>query len=185
MNDITGIILAGGKSRRFGTDKAFALFRGRKMIEYSIAALQNLCNTLVISAGNENYMQFGFPVVADNFPEGGPLSGMEACMKAFPAKAYLVSGCDTPLADSALFKTLLQALGYYDAVVLTDTSGKPEPLLGCYSASSYPVILDALKNKQHKVQDVLSQLNCLYLKATDPTALANINTIQLFDSLQL
>jgi molybdopterin-guanine dinucleotide biosynthesis protein A len=138
----------------------------------------------VISAGNENYTQFGFQVVPDNFPEGGPLSGMEACMKAFPAKAYLVSGCDTPLINSSIFETLLKELNTYDAVLLTDSSGKPEPLIACYSACTYPIILHALEKKHYKIQTILSQMNCLYLAPADASVLVNINTTQVFERLQ-
>ena len=55
QKDITGIILAGGKSTRMGTDKGFLKFNGKSFIEYSIAALKPLVSQIIIVSNNPDY----------------------------------------------------------------------------------------------------------------------------------
>lgn len=177
MHKVTGIILAGGKSSRFGSNKALAVLHGKTLISYSLEALHPLCEQMVVSASDPDFARLGFPVIPDNFAQAGPLSGLEACMKAFPSEKYLVTGCDTPLAGTLIFQQLLEALGDHDAAVMSTTDGRAEPLIACYSNRVYPWILKLLTEGQYKASELLQHIDCKYLLPENQDSLHNINTL--------
>ena len=76
MEKITGILLAGGRSSRMGSDKGLLDFRGRLLAEYPLALLQKHCGTIIISSNNPEYGQFGYPVVADERMDCGPAGAL-------------------------------------------------------------------------------------------------------------
>jgi len=78
---ITGSILAGGESRRMGTEKGLVDFRGKPMIAYAVDAFLPYCDQILISANNASYNYLGFQVVKDEFPDSGPLGGIYSCLK--------------------------------------------------------------------------------------------------------
>lgn len=66
---VTGIILAGGESRRFGSDKALFEYNGKKLIEYAIASLRPVCGQILLSTHHTHKYAFtGLTCVADLFP---------------------------------------------------------------------------------------------------------------------
>ncbi|MCX6240076.1 MAG: molybdenum cofactor guanylyltransferase, partial [Bacteroidia bacterium] len=73
---ITGIVLAGGLSRRMGTDKSMMMLNGKSLIEYSINALKPLCHNVVISSNNFNYDFTGCEVWPDELPDQAPIVGI-------------------------------------------------------------------------------------------------------------
>jgi molybdopterin-guanine dinucleotide biosynthesis protein A len=62
---ITGIILAGGKSLRMGTDKGLVIFRDKPLVQYSIDLLGQFCDRILISSNNKAYSVFGYEIVPD------------------------------------------------------------------------------------------------------------------------
>ena len=177
MDKVTGIILAGGKSSRFGSNKALAVLHGKALISYSLEALQPLCDQMIISTSDPDLAKFGYPVIPDNFLQAGPLSGLEACMKAFPSEKYLVTGCDTPFAGTQIFQQLLEAVSDHDAAVMTTSDGRAEPLIACYSNKVYHLILKLLEEGQYKAGQLLQHIDCKYLLPENQDSLYNINTL--------
>ena len=74
--DITGIILSGGKSLRMGQDKGLMSLDGKFMIEHVIDHIKPLCKQILISANQEEYHKFGYPVVRDEIKDIGPAGGI-------------------------------------------------------------------------------------------------------------
>ncbi|GGI81263.1 molybdenum cofactor guanylyltransferase [Polymorphobacter multimanifer] len=96
MTRILGAILAGGQSRRFGTDKAVACLDGRPLIEHVVAALRRQCDAIVIVGRPFP----GLEALADRpHPGLGPLGGLAAALHAGQARGFemvLTAPCDTP-----------------------------------------------------------------------------------------
>ena len=93
---IVGAILAGGQARRFGSDKAYATYKGGRLIDQVGSALAAQCAALVICGRDEA----GFDCLAD-WPEAGlgPLGGLNAALHYAQAQGFdavLSSGCDIP-----------------------------------------------------------------------------------------
>lgn len=84
-SQITGLVLAGGRSVRMGADKGLLPLRGRPLIEYALSRLRPQVDALLISANRDldAYRVYGFPVVTDLRPDfQGPLAGIEAGLAA-------------------------------------------------------------------------------------------------------
>lgn len=104
-----GLILAGGRSRRMGTDKAFVPLAGRSLIEHVIARLAPQVDTLVVSsnAPREKFAALQLPVLAD-IHDGfrGPLAGVYAALLAYPDDVVVSVAVDLPLLPLDLVKRL-------------------------------------------------------------------------------
>lgn len=103
---ILGAVLAGGESRRFGSDKAAALLDGRPLIDHALAALELHCDALVV-VGREWPGVAGVPDRPG--PGLGPLGGLNAALHhgaGMGADAVLTLGCDTPAVPHALLAML-------------------------------------------------------------------------------
>lgn len=104
---VSGVVLAGGQSRRFGRDKAQEMFRGMRLIDWSIRALTPHVDDIVIAGGS----LAGFETVPDQ-PRGGlgPLGGIAGAMRVAAARgsSHILSvPCDTPILPGDLFDRLL------------------------------------------------------------------------------
>jgi molybdopterin-guanine dinucleotide biosynthesis protein A len=127
-NEITGVILAGGRgSRMGGADKGWVMVQGQPMIEHVAARLRPQVGALVINANRntERYAALGYPVVPDLF-EGylGPLAGMLSGMQA-AATAYVVTApCDSPLIGRDLVARLATTLNREDADIAVAHDGE-------------------------------------------------------------
>lgn len=93
---LLGAILAGGQSRRFGSDKALALLAGERLIDRVAGALAPQCDVVVVCGRKEA----GFACLSDLPEQGlGPLGGLNAALHhalASGCDAVLSSGCDVP-----------------------------------------------------------------------------------------
>lgn len=124
-----GALIAGGRSSRFGSDKALALLRGVPLIEHAARVLAPHVE-LTIVCGRDHP---GFASVADVPEPGlGPLGGIAAALRAAEAAGIdtvLTIGCDMPDVPDALIADLIAGGSRYCASA---------PILGCWHASLAP-----------------------------------------------
>src|SRR3989338_7683808 len=100
ISDITGVVLAGGKSLRFGQNKAFALLQGVTLIERVLNVMKTLFDDLLIVTNNPgDYSSFDVPVVSDLEPDKGPLGGIVTALHYSERDRIFVAACDMPLLD--------------------------------------------------------------------------------------
>lgn len=98
---VTGVVLAGGGSRRMGRDKALLEWRGRPLLDHVRARLWAAgCETVVTSRAAPG-------CIADDYPDRGPLGGIHAVLRSRPADGYLVVAVDMPLLPVALLRGLI------------------------------------------------------------------------------
>jgi molybdopterin-guanine dinucleotide biosynthesis protein A len=112
---VSGIVLAGGASRRFGSDKLAAPFEGSTPLAAAIAALAGLCTEVVVVLAPDDDRALpvaGVPVRAVHDPErhGGPLVGLLAGLEAAREPIVLVAGGDMPRMSGAVLRELVGAL---------------------------------------------------------------------------
>ena len=175
MNKITGIILAGGKSSRMGRDKAFIPFQGKKMIQYSIDAMKEVCPDILICANDPSYELFGYPVVGDNFKNIGPLGGLEAALSVSKTEINLFAPCDSPYLKPGLFIEILKRCEDYDAVVPKLDGGFIQPLAGYYSRKILPEIRQRIRVGDCKMQNLLRTVKTGYIPVKDYDMFRNMN----------
>lgn len=165
-NNITGIILSGGKSRRMGKEKGLCHFRGKALVVYAIDTLKPLCNELIISANNklDQYELFNLPVIPDDISEKGPIGGLLSCLNKSNTPANLVISCDTPFVTTDVYRELLKYSTEFQAVVPVHKDGFIEPLTAYYNRSCLPFIQNQIENGNYKMMDLLECLNTKFVQ---------------------
>ncbi|APY12625.1 hypothetical protein BWZ22_15965 [Seonamhaeicola sp. S2-3] len=177
-NHITGIILAGGKSSRMGTDKGFLKLKDKRFIEYSIEALKPLVANILIISDDANYDIFGFTRVDDLIKNSGPVAGIYSGLKASKTKFNLVLSCDIPLIKTDVLKRLIDAVDTTSEVVQIESEGKSMPLIALYKKSTAPTFKHALLNNERRLRIVLKSLKTknVVLGTKEHKSTVNINT---------
>jgi len=154
--EITGIVLAGGRSRRMGgVDKGLVNFRGMPMVQHVIQALQPGVGTLLINANrnSDRYAALGYPVVADMF-EGylGPLAGMASGMSVASTPYVLTAPCDCPLVGPGMARRLYQAVSRESAQIGVAHDGvRTHPVFALIQRDLLTDLLAFLESGERKI----------------------------------
>jgi molybdopterin-guanine dinucleotide biosynthesis protein MobB len=195
---VTVIVLAGGKSKRMGADKALIEWQGKPLLWQIVERFQRAGFSVIVAGGPYEWAQrlkgLPVPVVAD-LPahEGfGPLAGIEAGLLSIktqppvPRLSSLVSfvgviACDLPFADPNLLSWLAGQIGDADAVVPIVDS-EPQPLHAVYARSCLPHLVAQLESQDKSVKSFLRRLKVVWVneeewqKIADPICLkAHLN----------
>ena len=182
---LAGLILAGGRSSRFGSDKAAALLRGRSFLHIAALRLQGRCAQLAVSArpgsvSEEMALRFGLTVLADREGDAaGPLAGIHAGLawaQGLGAEALAVRPIDTPLIPEDTLDHLQRVLGDAPAAYCATDDG-PEPLCSLWTLAALPMLDEALAGERHPgVYRFLDSLGAAVFHAPNAGLFANVNT---------
>jgi molybdopterin-guanine dinucleotide biosynthesis protein A len=176
--NVTGIILAGGKSLRFGMDKSMLSVNGKSMIEHIAGQLKPNFSQILLGANEVQKFSFlGCKVVPDKNKGCGPLMGILSCLESSKTELNFVVGCDIPNIDMLLVRKMLRESEDYDAVVPTTDDNLIEPLFAVYRKSVINHIKDILYNsKKRRIKALFDCVNTKYLKMGKAGWYRNINT---------
>lgn len=185
VGDLTGIVLAGGASRRMGRNKAFLELGGHSLIEIVIERMELVCAEVLVVAGDARpYAEVGVPVVEDRFPGIGVLGGLHAGLDAAAHELTLVVGCDMPFLNVNLLWAFAEWAGKADVVVLR-LGDQVEPLHAAYRRTCLPAIERAIRAGRRRIVSFFSQVRVRYVAAEevepfdpDLRSFRNINTLQ-------
>ena len=130
------MVLAGGKSTRFGSDKASALLAGKPMLQWVLGAIEQVCGEVIVVAAQgqglpEVASSAPLRVVRDRYEAAGPLAGMVTAFEDSPAAVCLVVSCDAPLLAPDLLRHLVERLGGA-AAACPEVAGQLQPLVAAY-----------------------------------------------------
>ena len=129
-DQITGLILAGGRAQRMGgIDKGLIPFHGKPLIELAIARLQSQVNSIIINANRNitKYAAYGYPVIMDETPDfSGPLAGFSAGLQVCKTPYLLTSPCDSPLLPIDLASQLASEMESGDYQLVYASSKEPD-----------------------------------------------------------
>ncbi|OPL13565.1 MAG: hypothetical protein AVO38_13210 [delta proteobacterium ML8_D] len=133
-------ILAGGKSRRFGSNKALAPWFTGRMIDAMVKAVMNTCQEVMIIANEpEPYSYSGLPIFPDILPGRGPIAGLQSALRNAKAERVLLLGCDMPLLNSELLNFMWE-ISTWAPIVIPRTTFGLEPLHAIYHKSLLHII---------------------------------------------
>ena len=168
MGALAGIIVAGGRSTRFGSDKAAATLRGRPLLQWVRDALAPVADEIVIVTAAGRALPPMHPalpvaVVEDREPERGPLAGIAAGLAAASAPVCFAASCDAPLLAPAVVERVVGALGEREAV-LPELGGFRQPLAAAYRREPCLAAAEAaLAAGVNRVADAFAGLDALAL----------------------
>lgn len=177
--DVTGLILAGGQSRRFGSEKAWHLVDGKPMIAWVQEAVSAVADSVLISVGSAaevvRFERYG-PCVIDQYADCGPLAGIHAGWQQTSTDWLLVAGCDMPFLTPDALRRLLQAAHTTsDIIVAEDDAGRCHPLCACYHRRTAQLLQEHLDQKRLALFDLLNQLSVVQTVLLPSRSLRNIN----------
>src|SRR5262245_11421145 len=158
---VTGVLLAGGQSRRMGGgDKGLLSLDGKSMLEHVIERLAPQVSALVLNANGdpERFAGLGLPVVADPIagfvgPLGGVLAGMRWSLAHAPERPFIVTAAgDAPLLPSDLVASLLRAVaGGGRRIALARSNGTLHPVIGLWPVALAADLEEQLRQGVRKV----------------------------------
>lgn len=179
-----GIVLAGGRSRRMGTDKAVLDFCGRRMIDVVTGRLQEIADRIVVvTKKRADVAPLDAIVIEDEQPYAGPLPALIAGLRATGTERNVVVACDMPLLNVDLLRGLCDALDdEVDAVVpLTDAG--PEPLHAAFGDCAVEPLLASIAAGERSLRGALGRLRVRWFtedewREIDPDgrSFLNVNT---------
>lgn len=181
-----GIVLAGGKSSRFGDDKALAKWKGKTLLERAVHLLEAPhLDPVVIANSKRDYSFLSCPVVHDLIPEKGPLGGLYTACSLFPAMSLLVLTCDMPALTLSSLKRLLDHHDGRCAVTLfSNEKGCFEPFPGVYESRLSGLIQQSLGKNALSLHHFLNRIPAkkVLSEKSSPDLFFNINTKQDLES---
>ncbi len=195
--DVTGIILAGGKSLRFGRNKAIEKIAGMTLVERVIRRLSAITHEIILVTNEDNnqFAEFNFvDVVTDIYPAKGPLGGIYTGLSSSHSVANIVVACDMPFLNTELLGHMVNLLHGFDAVIPRWQNNQIEPLHGIYAISCAPVMKKQLENNRLSISECLKEMRIRFLEQAefikfDPESRSffNINSqadIELFNKIE-
>lgn len=171
--NLTGVILAGGKSTRMGKDKGLLLIKGKPMVQYVIDALLQITPNIMIISNNEDYNKFGLQVYPDLIKDKGPVGGIYTALAVSNTNINLCVSCDTPFVEKELLNLLVEkSLNY--AVTISKSNERIHPLIGVYKKEGLSCFKSHLDKGQLKLIKVIDDMTNNVLNAND-YKIADIN----------
>ena len=180
--NITGAILAGGKSSRMGQDKALLELNSKPFIRHVAEVLLDVFQRVIIIADHgEPYRFLGLPIYKDAFTQCGPLAGIHSALTHAHTDAVFITSCDVPFLTPAIIRYVIKPK-VRNEVTLVAGGNSLQPLCGLYTQNCLPTIERHLQRGQYSVLQCLHDLKTTILSpsfvltAYAPHPLTNINT---------
>jgi molybdopterin-guanine dinucleotide biosynthesis protein A len=156
--DITGIVLAGGKSSRMGSDKGLIKIDNKTFVENVVAAMEPLVNEIIIVSNNPEYDQFGFYRVEDDIKDSGPLAGLYSGLKYSNSEFNLVLSCDIPIIKTEILEKLIEVDYKNYEVTQIESHNKTMPLIAIYQKQCMHKCLELLQQDERRLRVAVNQL---------------------------
>jgi len=178
---VYGLVLAGGESRRMGSDKAALKSGGETQLGRAVKLLDGHVSRVFVSTSASQAndpLRRDFDQIVDRYENMGPVAGILSAMDRDPQVSWLVLACDLPNIDAGTISYLLQNASAdhpftaYQSVV----DGMPEPLCAIYRPASRAVIDGFIKDGFNCPRKMLLNSPTCLLTQPNPGALHNINT---------
>lgn len=183
---ITGIILAGGKSSRMGTDKGLLKFQGKHLVEYSITALKPFVSEIMIVSNNSAYDNFDYKRVKDYLENQGPVAGIYSGLVETKTENNIVLSCDIPFVTSEVIQKLIKNMDVDSEIIQIENQGKTMPLIAVYKksvANKFKKILQTDERRLRVAVQSCNYKNVSIKKELEKTTM-NVNTREDFKLIE-
>lgn len=181
MIRISGAVLAGGRSSRFGRDKALELWQGKTLLEHALDSLEDYAERFVIGGTSERYGFAGLSIYPDLEPFQGSLHGLARALELAQLDRVAVMACDMP-GLTREFWAFMASLEPAQVVIPENADGFLEPLAAIYDRPCLPAIRAALAQNQLRMTGWHANLEVRIVSWTElepkfgPKLFWNVNT---------
>jgi molybdenum cofactor guanylyltransferase len=155
----TGIILAGGKSKRMGMEKGLVLFQDKPLVLTAISIFKETCTEILISSNSNSYNKFGLKVVPDVLEDSGPMGGIFSCLLESTNIINLVISCDMPFVTADIFELMIKKGEDSWICVPWHEKEHYEPLCGIYSRECLPDMKKFMDAGNYKLPELFRKTN--------------------------
>ena len=184
-DQLTALILAGGKSSRMGRDKGLISFEEKSFIDHIMLAVRPLVHEIIIVSDNRQYDQFNQKRVEDIHPNNGPVGGIHSGLIHSTTNYNIVLSCDIPRITTQLIQSLLLKESLDTPITFLRVEDKNMPLIGLYHKNCIEQFSNALSQGERRLQTVINACKTKHIDV-DPNDFKytlNINTPEQLNSL--
>jgi len=164
---VTGIILAGGMSSRFGSNKALTRFDGEKLIHRLYKNLTAVTDQMILITNTpEDYGFLNITTQHDLIPNCGPIGGIYTALSTAQTSLIFCVACDMPFVNPAFLEHMIRRSKGYDVVVPIH-NGQEEPLCAIYRKTCLKTIYDQISSQKFKITEFYKNVRVLRLNPSD------------------
>lgn len=155
ITDVTGILLAGGKSKRMGEDKRFILVGQKTLFERSCAVLCELFEQVcIVIAQDTPSLQAQVPVVRDLIPDCGSLGGLYTGLRWAKTQHIFLAACDMPFLNQDVIRYMVRQKDQAD-IVMSRWATRLQPTHAVYGRDCLPVIEEMMTLHNRKIHSMI------------------------------
>ena len=183
MADISGVLLAGGKSRRMGQDKRFIEIGGKTLVERGLTVLEKLFSEILIVVAEPipQIAQYGHRIVTDIFPGSGSLGGLYTGLSHASNLRIFSVGCDMPFLDPTVVG-LIAALDRGADIIIPRLATGLQPMHAVYSKKCLSYLEGMITARNFRLHELIGVaaltvrvVNEEEIRPIDPHLLSFIN----------
>jgi len=161
--NVAGFILLGGKSSRYGSNKALVEIDGVRLVDRVAGVMQSIFQRVVLLTNTpEEYAYLQMPMVEDLVKGFGPMGGIYTGLVTLSDEAGFFVACDMPFLSESLIRHMVDLRDDFDAVV-PRMDWMLEPLHALYSKKCLPVIHEAIGRHQHQILKCFAEMRVRYV----------------------
>jgi molybdopterin-guanine dinucleotide biosynthesis protein A len=154
--EVTGVLLAGGKSRRMGEDKRYLVVGEQTLLERGLVVLRSIFQeVLVVIAQDSPPLDVAARVVRDLVPDCGSLGGLYTGLTQATAPCIFVVACDMPFLDQAVIAQFTSRRATAD-IVMAKLAARLHPMHALYGKRCLPALEQMIRARQLKIQEMVS-----------------------------
>jgi molybdopterin-guanine dinucleotide biosynthesis protein A len=154
---VSAFILAGGKSSRMGTDKAFVCLDGRTLLQRALDITRAVTSNVCIVGAAEKFATFA-PVVEDIFPGCGPLAGIHVALRASESDLNFILAVDLPFVPPALIRFLIsKARGSACTATVPRMGERLQPLCAVYNRTFGDLAQRSLEASRYRIDSLFAE----------------------------
>ncbi len=165
--EISGVILAGGKSSRYGSNKALVEFHGIPLIKRVVGVMQSLFKYIILITNNPDEYEFlRLPMRKDLIEGLGPIGGVFTGLTAIPSEAGVFVACDMPYLNRGLIRYIVETRGSAD-IVVPRVDDKMEPLTALYSKVCLQPVKSLIQSQKYKLSELFDRVSVRYIEESE------------------
>ncbi|MEM8682331.1 MAG: NTP transferase domain-containing protein [Pseudomonadota bacterium] len=178
---LSGLVLAGGRSRRMGTDKALLVNNGESQLAMAVRLLRDVCDAVFVSTREDQVDEperARFPQLVDRYDDLGPVAGILSAMDERPDDDWLVVACDLPKLSAQTLQALIDERGSEAPMIAFRSSQNdlPEPLCAIYTRRSASILRGCVDDGLKCPRKMMINSDTRLIDLPVPDALDNMNS---------
>jgi molybdopterin-guanine dinucleotide biosynthesis protein A len=182
---ITGVILAGGKNSRMGSDKGLLEVGGKRIIERIIDELKQVVDEIIIISNDTTLNYLNYKVYADLIKDCGPMGGIHSALTHSTTEKNLILSCDMPFISKNILKTIINGSAKCE-IAIPKHDKRLEPLCAVYLKSCTNKFEELINKEEFKLKDsfkyfIVKRIN-FTRKELSGNEFTNINTPEEYQS---